>query len=250
MMTLALLAALSLGEGDAPPSASVQIMGAERDQFRFGVTVGAAARLAFPFGAVEDGDVFVGNNVIVIEDRLSYVDLFNPGVGVTLEADFMWRPPPPGPGGPSWERSPAMGLFVAFEWDWFGGNATEDSSGTRIHADTLEVPSILVGFKAAGTVRDNLFGDLRFGLGAAHFPSLDAGVRPPGGPETTLELFQDTWTIALELKMHFGWKFGPAAFTFGFGGRLFGPPDAGPRMDLDPSTFFLLDLELGFELGF
>jgi hypothetical protein len=249
MMTLALLAAMAAG-GDETPELSAQIVGMERETYRFGMTFGAGARMAFPFGTADPGNVFVGNTVIVIEDHLSYVDLFNVGVGVTLEADLMFRPPPPVPGGPPWEHSPAMGAYVAFEWDWYGGNSAVDASGTRIRPDTLEIPSIFVGFKAAGTVREDLFGDLRFGVGTAHYPSLDAEIRPPGGFERTTEFFQETWTVAVELKMHFGYRLGPAAFTFGLGGRLFGPPNMGSRVDLDPSVFFNLDLEVGFELGF
>lgn len=243
-------AALPVRLGLEEPAFSLQMVGVETERMRFGMAVSAQGRVAIPFGAVDRGDTFSSGNVIVIANRMSYLDLFDPGLGFTLEADFMARPPPPVPGGPPWERTPAMGAYVAFECDWFGGGDATDDFGMHISTETLRLPQVYVGFKAQGTVRDNFFGDLRFGLGAAHFPSLDAKFRPAGGPETTREFFQDTWAFAMELRMHFGWRAGPAAFLFGFGGRLITPPDEGATIEMNPAELWTLDFEVGVELGF
>lgn len=242
--------ALPVRMGLEAPELRVQIVGDDAVRMRFGMSVSAQARVAIPFGAADRGDSFVAGNVIVIQNRMSYLELFNPGLGFTLEADFMARPPPPVPGGLPFERTPAMGGYVAFECDWFGGDSETDDYGTRVSPDTLRLPQVYVGFKAEGTVRENFFGDLRVGLGAAHFPSLMAKVRPAGFPETEREFFQDGWTFAMEVRMHFGWRAGPVAFIFGFGGRLIAPPQPGPTISMDPTELWTLDFEAGVVIGF
>ena len=220
------------------------------DRMHFGISLVAQGRVAIPFGSADRGTAVVAGNVIVIQNRMSYLDLFSPGLGVTLEADFMMRPPPPMPGGPPWERTPAMGAYVAFECDWFGGDSATDDFGTRVSPDTLRLPQVYVGFKAEGTVQDNFFGNVNFGLGAAHFPSLMAKVQPAGLPATDREFFQETWTFAMELRMHFGWRAGPAAFVFGLGTRLIAPPNEGATLSMDPRIFWTFDVDVGFQLGF
>jgi hypothetical protein len=162
----------------------------------------------------------------------------------------MSRPPTPIPGGPGWERTPAMGAYVAFECDRFGGNDATDDTGTRVSPDTLRLPQVYVGFKAEGTVQEIFFGDVRPGSGAAHYPSLMAKIRPAGLPETDRELFQDTWTFAMGLRMHFGWCAGPVAFIFGLGGRLIAPPKEGNTISMDPLAMWALDFEAGVMIGF
>ena len=220
------------------------------DRMHFGISLVAQGRVAIPFGAADSGTTFVSGNVIVIQNRMSYLDLFNPGLGFTLEADFMMRPPRPVPGGPPFERTPAMGGYVAFECDWFGGGSSTDDVGTRVSPDTKRLPQVYVGFKAEGTVEGNFFGNVNFGLGAAHYPSLMAKIQPAGLPGSDRELFQDDWAFAMELRSHFGWRAGPAAFVFGLGGRLIAPPTAGTTVSLDPRIFWTFDIELGVQVGF
>jgi hypothetical protein len=242
--------ALPAGLGFDEPSAQFRMVDLQSERYRFGMSVSAQGRVAVPLGAVDRGDVFVSGNVVVVQNRMSYLELFDAGLGFTLEADLMMRPPPPAPGGPPWERSPAMGGYVALECDWFGGGEATDDVGTRVKTETLRLPQVYVGFKAEGTVQDDFFGDLRFGLGAAHYPSLGAKVRPAGGPETDREFFQDAWAFAMELRMHFGWRAGPVAFLFGLGGRLIAPPRAGDAVSIDPGELWTIDVEAGLMLGF
>lgn len=242
--------ALPLRLGLEEPQLRFQIVGGESDRMHFGMSVVAQARVAIPFGAADRGDTFVAGNVIVIQNRMNYLDLFTPGLGFTLEADFMARPPPPIPGGPPWERTPAMGAYVAFECDWFGGDSATDDFGTKVSPDTMRLPQVYVGFKAEGTVQENFFGNLNFGVGAAHYPSLKATIRPAGGPAVEREFFQEGWTFAMELRMHFGWRAGPAAITFGFGGRLIAPPQEGDLISMNPAELWTFDLELGVQFGF
>jgi hypothetical protein len=99
------------------PELRVQAANMDLERGHFGISLSAQARVAIPFGAADRGDTVVAGNVIVIQNRMSYLELFTPGLGFTLEADFMLRPPPPVPWGPGWERTPAMGDHVAFECD-------------------------------------------------------------------------------------------------------------------------------------
>jgi len=236
--------------GFEAPELRFQIVEGDPERMHFGMSVSAQARVAIPFGAADRGDTFVAGNVIVVTNRLNFLDLFSPGLGFTLEADFMARPPPPIPGGPGWERTPAMGGYVAFECDWFGGGSATDDAGTKFSPETLRLPQVYVGFKAEGTVQENFFGDLRLGFGAAHYPSLMATVNPVGLPASNREFYQDTWAFAMELRMHFGWRAGPVSFIFGLGGRLIAPPTEGATISMNPAELWTLDFEAGVVLGF
>ncbi|HVE40739.1 MAG TPA: hypothetical protein VNM14_12670 [Planctomycetota bacterium] len=232
------------------PRLSVPVAEFQADSFHVGVTLAAQGRVSLPFGSADRGSILVSGNTIAIVNRLDYHDIFNVGWGFTLEGDVMWQPPPPHADEPLWARPVEMGGYVAFECDWFKGSAADDSSGTRIRPDDLQLPSVFVGFKAAGAVRDALFGDVRVGLGAAHFRSLKARYQVPGGPDTKQELFADTWTFAMEARFHFGWDLGFGAIVFGMGGRLIAPPDRGAGSTLDPDILWTLDFELGLQIGF
>jgi hypothetical protein len=227
------------------PSLAVPVYQYQGDAFRFGVTIAGQARVSLPFGEADEGDILVVGNTVFIEGHLDYSELFDPGYGFTLEADLMARP--------QWDpeidprmQPAAMGGFVAFGWDWYGGDSTRDKTGTRVSPDTLKIGTIFVGMKGAGVVQGNFYGDLRFGLGAVHYPSLMARFEPGGRGE----LFSESWEFAMELRMHFGWKFGPLGLVFGMGGRLMAPPDNGRQSNLDPCIFWTLDFEVGAELGF
>ncbi len=260
MIAVALLLSLAVPpDGDAglpvsmamdQPTISFQMVGGDREYYRFGMSASLQGRVAIPLGSADRGDTFVSGNVVVITNRMSYLELFNPGLGFTVEADLMARPPPPDPNGLPWERSPAMGGYAAVEWDWFDGNSATDDAGTKVSPEPLRLPQVYVGFKAQGTVEDNFFGELRFGLGAAHFPSLMAKVQPAGFIATNREFFQEAWTFAMELRLHFGWRAGPFALTFGLGGCLIAPPESGPTISMDPATFWTLDFEIGAQVGF
>lgn len=223
---------------------------ARSGDWAIGVCAGVQGRAVLPFGFVEDGFVTVVGNVVVIDDHLSYHDLFDPGLGVTLEFDILFRPPPPRPGGPPWEDTPAMGVYLAFERDRFGGDSAKDEAGVTIRPDDWDLTSVFAGFKAQGTVEGPLYGDVRVGLGWVSYPSLDADFSVQGGPSGRGELFAESDGLAFESRMHFGWRFGPLAFNFGFGGRFMIGPDAGPAMSLDPGPLWTLELELGAELNF
>lgn len=232
-----------------PPTAEVRLFQVRSHDWTFGLAASAQARVTLPFGAADQGDAFVSGNVIVIDNRVAYGDLLGIGLGATLEADLLFHPPER-PGQPPWQRQPSMGLYVAFEWDWYNGDSAHVEPATRIEPDRWQVASILGGFKAEGVIEGSFYGDLRAGVGAVHYPALDADFIPTGATAGRGQLFADTWGFAMELRMHFGWRAGPAAFFFGFGTRLQTPPDRGRDVTMDPGLMILLDFEVGVELGF
>jgi hypothetical protein len=243
-----LLLALLVADGDLLRDESevrVPLYATEVEGFRIGMSLGAQARASIPFGAADEGNILISGNTIFIGDHLSYLDLFNPGFGFSLEADLMFRPIMPLGVDPRYKPAD-LGPYVAFGWDWFSGSSTRDENGVRVEPDTLRLPTIMVGVKGTGTVEGNFYGDYRFGVGAAHWPSLDARFEPGGKGE----LFAESWEFAMECRMHFGWKLGPLGVVFGMGGRLFAPPDPGRSSTLDPGIFWTLDFELGAEIGF
>ena len=253
-MSILLLAALQLGpsptlETDAP-SFALPLVQSRSGPVTLGVCLGLQGRLILPFGSLEDGYVDVIGNVVFIEDHLDYNDLFDVGLGLTLEADILFRPPPPRIGGPPWEDTPAMGLYVVLERDWFGGESAEDGTGLRIEPDDWEITSVLVGFKAQGTIEGPFYGDVRVGLGWVEYPSLEADLRPNVGPGGRGELFAESGGLVMEGRMHFGGRVGPLGFLFGFGGRFLDGPDPGDDVRLDPNAMWTLELELGAELNF
>jgi hypothetical protein len=260
MISSVLLALLLSADGAEPslprellleePRLRVPLAATPADTLHLGLTFAGQGRVALPFGSADRGTVVASGNTLVIFNRLDYHDIFNVGFGFTLEADLMFRPPPPHAEEPLWARPVEMGGYVAFECDWFDASDGRDDSGTTIHPATLRLPQVYVGFKAAGAVRDNFFGDVRFGLGAAHFPSLEATFTPFGGPSLRGELFAETWAFAMEVRFHFGWRFGPMGLVFGMGGRLMAPPGNGRNSDLDPGALYTLDFEAGVELWF
>lgn len=250
-----LLVALWLAavDGDLPlrmelegPSAEVRLLEVQSGHVHLGLAASAQARISLPLGGADTGDLFVAGNTFIVENRLSYLNLFKPGYGVTLEADLLFRPPERS----GYRNDPAMGLYVAFCWDWFPGDSADADPATRIRPDTMKIGSIVGGFKAEGRIEGDFYGALKAGIGAAHYFQVEADFDPAGFPSGRGELFADTWTYVLELRLDFGWRAGPLQLFFGFGFRFIGPPDNGSASTLDPGPLFPIDFELGIQLGF
>lgn len=205
-------------------------------------------RFSIPFGTA-DRDVFTyAGGVFIVDQKLSWGDLFHPGWGLDLEVDVMFGDA----SGKGRMRSPGFdyGAFVAVMVDEFSGGSVSDDQGNFIRAEPLAMATFLVGGKFIQTFEQPLFADARFGLGAVHYSAVEATFGGPGVTEFHDELFRDTWTFALDLRGHGGVRLGPLAITLGLGFRLLIPPDGGARVSLDSGPLWVFDVDLGVELGF
>jgi len=205
-------------------------------------------RFGIPFGSA-DRDVFVyGGGVFLVDQHLSWADLFHPGWGFDVELDIMFGDA----SGKGRARQPGFdyGAFAAVLVDEFPGSSVTDSGGHFIHPDNLNMTTILVGGKVIQSFDQGFFADGRFGLGAVHYSAVEATFGGPGIPDFHDELLRDTWTFAMDLRGHGGIRFGPLGLTLGLGFRFMVPPSEGHRASLDSGPLWVFDIDLGAELGF
>jgi hypothetical protein len=252
MIPFVLLAALLAGDGtedELPRRLATDLVEARNGSWNVGLSFGADALAAIPFGVSNGGSAVAGGNSFQILSNMDYSKLFELGWGFALEANLMTRAPAR-EGKPPWTQPPELGGYVALEVEWFAGREFKDDSGTRIQPQTMRLPQIFAGVKSTGTVRDNFFGDFQLGAGLAHFPSLEATFRTVGGPGFKGELFADTWSFAMELRVHAGWRWGPGSITVGMGGGFIAPPDRGTSANLDFAFLWTLDFDIGMEITF
>jgi len=207
---------------------------------------------SMPFGSADRDSVAYNNPAggvtVLIDQHVSWNDLFHPGWGFDLEFDLMF-------GDASKQgrmRTPGFdyGGFVAYMSDTYGGSSVSDDFNARVKANNLDVTTILVGGKVIQSFQDGFFADGRFGIGAVHYGSVQAEFSGPAIPTFRDELLEETWTFAVDLRGHGGIRLGPLGLTIGMGFRFMVPPNEGSRVNLDSGPFWTWDLDLGAELGF
>lgn len=230
---------------------ALQAVAYEDDRFLFRVDGGAFGRVSFPIGNVEDVDVTNAGEVIFLGEKLRYIDLFDPGVGLSLELDVMLSAPAR-PGAPLHTRPPLFGVYGALQLDRFGGDGDRDRNGNTIRPDDLRLLSGVAGVKIAGTVHEQHFGELRFGLGAARYEDVEARFTNTFGTTTRGELFDASTALLMEFRLRYGYRVGPVAFLFGLGLRVnLGPDEGGSAgRSIEPGPLWLPEFELGLQLGF
>src|SRR5579862_170917 len=205
-------------------------------------------RFGIPFGSA-DRDVFVyGGGVFLVDQHLSWGDLFHPGWGFDVELDIMFGDAT----AKGRARQPGLdyGIFAAVLVDEFPGSSVTDDAGHFIHPSDLNMTTVLVGGKVIQSFDQGFFADGRFGIGAVHYSSVEATFGGPGITDFHDELLRDTWTFAMDLRGHGGIRFGPLGLTLGLGFRFMVPPSGGPRASLDSGPLWVFDIDLGVELGF
>jgi hypothetical protein len=212
------------------------------------VNVAIHGRFTVPFGSA-DRDVFVyGGGVFLVDQHLSWADLFHPGWGFDIEFDIMFGDA----SGKGRMRQAGFdyGVFGAVLVDEFPGSSVTDDFGNFIHPQNLNMTTILVGGKVIQSFDQGFFADGRFGLGAVHYSSVSATFGGPGIPDFHDELLRDTWTFAMDLRGHGGVRLGPLGLTIGLGFRFMVPPAEGGRVSLDSGPLWVFDIDIGAELGF
>jgi hypothetical protein len=240
-LTLVLLAS-------AASAQEVRIGGPERD---LGLGVAAHGRLAIPFGPA-DGDVrFVaggGGAVVVIDEHLSWAELFRPGWGGEVELDLFLGSSRDSVFGP--EASFRYGVYAALGVDHFEGDRESDGLGNSIETDDLDMATAIVGGKLVSSLGDGSRVDGRFGLGVVRYSDVDATFSGSGlGPVET-EFLDETWTLVGECRFHWGVEIGPLSLVLGLGFRAQLPPGEGASVDLSGGPFFTFDGDVGLELAF
>ena len=222
--------------------------GRGREKTDLVVNAAIHGRWAIPFGSA-DRDVFVyGGGVFLVDQHLSWSDLFHSGWGFDLELDIMFGDA----SGRGRMRTPGFdyGAFLAVMVDEFTGGSVSDSGGNFIHPDNLNMNTFLVGGKVIQSFDQGFFADGRFGLGAVHYSAVNATFGGPLLPDFHDELLKDTWTFALDLRGHGGIRLGPVGLTIGMGFRFLVPPSEGARVSLDSGPLWVFDIDLGAEIGF
>lgn len=212
------------------------------------INVAVHGRFVIPFGSA-DRDVFVyGGGVFLVDQHLSWADLFHPGWGFDVELDIL----PGDASGKGRQRQAGFdyGGFLAVMIDQCPGSSVTDDVGNFIHPGNLDMNTILVGGKVIQTFDQGFFADGRFGIGAIHYSAVTATFGGPGIPDFHDELLRDTWTFAMDLRGHGGIRVGPLGLTMGLGFRLNVPPNGGSRVSLDSGPLWIFDIDIGAELGF
>lgn len=238
--------------GDLPRDLSAEVFRWERPHSGLALSLGveADARVSLPIGVLGEDRIVTPGGTLTNSDHLLYSGLFHPGLGVALEASLLFGPDRPRGAEPRLSDNPSLGPYAAIHWDRFGGASEEDDLGTTIEPDAMEVTTIFGGVKGEGVIQGPFYGSLRVGLGAVHYESVRARFSPAASPEFSGEMISDSWTAAMEMRLHFGWRAGPLGLSFGFGFRMMGGPQDGAAMDFESGILFLLDFDIGAELRF
>lgn len=212
----------------------------------FSLSAGAKVRWSTPFG-VADGDVDwisgSGGAVVVIDEQITWSDLFHSGWGGEVEVAVM-------PGRSSDVQGGfRYGGYLALQIDHFEGDSVSEGA-FKVRPDDLEMATALVGVKGLHSLSDSTVAGGRFGIGAVHYSSVDATYTGPLVDGVRDEFLEDTWTFASEFRGHAGLKLGPVALTAGIGLRVLFPPSEGDRLDLNSGAFWTFDVDFGAEIGY
>jgi hypothetical protein len=214
----------------------------------FIVIAGAHGRFNLPFGAANREVITYGGGIFIINEHVGWNDLFHPGWGFDLELDIL--PGDASGKGRMREKGFDYGFFVAILYDDFAGNSVSDGTGNFLRMDDLTTTSVLVGPKFLQHFQGGFFGDFRFGLGGVHYAAVEGTLGGPAVPDFRSEIFRDTWTFTMDLRMHGGVRLGPLGLTAGLGLRFQLPPSESAQIALDPRPVWIFDVDVGVELGF
>jgi hypothetical protein len=221
----------------------------------FTFNLAAFGRYSIPTGAIENRDAyFVDIGVIVIPDHLRYNDLFGSSLGFNLEVDLTLDPSGRFDS-PRYARDLVIGGYASVGADFLQGDKRmRDDVGNFIVSDDMDIYTATVGFKAAQSMGEGILGEMRVGIGAAYSPAVKGTFGSLALPDgQTGELFAESWQFVFESKIHAGYRVGPLAIVAGVGGRILTGPREGDGIrqgSLDPKILFLIDFELGAEIGF
>jgi hypothetical protein len=201
-------------------------------------TPNTRASLSF-FGRVS----FLSDTDVTV-DGIWYTDLFDPGWGLSVEADLLTFI------APHW----GVGPYVSYNWDRFDGNSITTSSGFSATPDQMTLNSVFVGGKVLQRLSPWVSWEGRMGLGLVTYSHTEWSGFDPTGPETfsNEELFQRITRGAFEIGGRIGVGSPHVQADFGFGVRIMGGASRGRDVtnSVDPDYLTTFMLELGLSLRF
>lgn len=176
-------------------------------------------------------------------DHVWYSDFFDPGWGLTVEADLLTYV------APYW----GVGGYISYNWDRFDGNRLVFGLNDEAEADHMTLNSVFVGGKVLQKLSPWVSWEGRMGLGLVTYSHVQwSGIDPITGPFANEELFQRITRGAFEIGGRIGVGSPHVQAEFGFGIRIMGGASRGRDVTdaIDPDILTTFMLELGLALRF
>ncbi|HLF92614.1 MAG TPA: hypothetical protein VJB14_04080 [Planctomycetota bacterium] len=178
----------------------------------------------------------------VTQDGVTYADLFDPGLGFSVEGDVLV----------DMTHDWSVGGYVSVGWDTFVGVREVDDFGDTLEPDTMELFSAIAGAKAVGTFDPHFFWEGRVGLGVVHYDAVEADFILSGTTFADQEFFRTSDRAVFELGGRIGMGTPHVAIALGMGFRIMGGPSRGKDVTnfIDPDPLVTFMLELGVMVRF
>ncbi len=187
-------------------------------------SVALYGRASFP----SDGDV--------TRDHVTWSDLFDPGLGVSLEGDVLINV----------VHEWSVGPYVSVGWDTFNGVRNVDDVGDTLDPGPMRMVTVIAGAKWQGWFDPMFFWEGRIGLGMVHYDAVKADFILGGVLFDNQEFFKASNRGVFELGGRVGFGTPPLAVDLGMGFRIMGGPGRGKDVtnfiDPDPLVTFMLEL--------
>lgn len=220
----------------------------ERDDGSMLINIAGRLRFTVPFGAANRSYTNYYYGYYYATNYTSWADLFNPGWGFEMEADFFF-----GKNGPGHRRSPGFnyGLALLFQNDEYYGRSANGAGGSHISLDDMNATSLQIGGRFIQALNTDFYYGGIVALGAVHYSEVEATITGPLAPGPTRDkIFRDTYTFASTFRMDGGYRLGPIGLTLGLGLRIMAPPSEGTNWSMNSGAFWTFDIDLGAEIGF
>ncbi|MBI3854670.1 MAG: hypothetical protein HY293_03145 [Planctomycetes bacterium] len=184
---------------------------------------------------------FPGDSDVTI-DHLWYSDFFDPGLGLSVEADLLAFI------NPNW----GVGGYLSVGWDHFDGARVDFSNGDFAEPNHMDLTTVLVGGKVMQRVSPFITWEGRMGLGMVHYSSVTWSGMDTGLPFSNEQLFRSINRGAFEVGGRIGFGNRHIEADFGFGVRIMGGAARGRDVTnaIDPDLLTTFMIELGLTLRF
>jgi len=188
------------------------------------------------------GRVSFPSDTQVTIDDLWYSDFFDPGLGVSVEADLLAYL------APTW----AIGGYLSVGWDSFNGNTVGFTSNDFVRPDDMELTTGIIGVKVLQRVSPWVIWEGRMGVGMVHYSSVNWSGQDAGVPFSNEQLFQAINRAVWEIGGRIGVGNPHIEADFGFGFRVMGGASRGRDVSnfIDPDILTTFMLELGVTARF